>query len=357
MPTSEYFATSYREARQKFLTATDAACATVTSRVLQDLRGPENEELAMDVARLGPSDPLEVLVLISGTHGVEGFAGSGCQVGYLTDRLYDSLPRNAAVVLIHALNPYGFAWLRRVNENNVDLNRNFQDFSRPLPSSATYEELHDWLVPADWDGAARKTADTALTEYIVRRGLPAFQAAVTGGQYTRPAGLFYGGLAETWSNRSVRQSLRDVIAPLVRRLVVVDLHSGLGPMGYGEPIYLGTDNQGWERAKAWFGPDVTRPGQGVAAGVTGTLGEAIGATHSNCETTCVALEFGTKPAMEVLTALRGDHWLHAEPGRDQWKSEIKSQIRAAFHIDSPSWQTAVYGRTADLLFRVSRNLA
>ena len=244
MPTSGYFAASYREARQKFLTATDAACATVTSRVLQDLRGPENEELAMDVARLGPSDPLEVLVLISGTHGVEGFAGSGCQVGYLTDRLYESLPRNAAVVLIHALNPYGFAWLRRVNEDNVDLNRNFQDFSR-LPSSATYEELHDWLVPADWDGLARKTADTALTAYIARHGLPAFQAAVTSGQYTRPTGLFYGGLAETWSNQGVRQSLRDLVAPSVRRLVVVDLHSGLGPMGYGEPIYLGTDNQGW----------------------------------------------------------------------------------------------------------------
>ena len=88
MPTSDYFAKSYREARQKFLTAADAARATVTSRVLQDVRGPEDEELAMDVARLGPSDPVGMLVLISGTHGVEGFAGSGCQVGYLTDRLY-----------------------------------------------------------------------------------------------------------------------------------------------------------------------------------------------------------------------------------------------------------------------------
>ena len=157
----------------------------------------------------------------------------------------------------------------------------------------------DWrAVPADWDGLARQTADTALTAYIARHGLPAFQAAVTSGQYTRPTGLFYGGLAETWSNQGVRQSLRDLVAPSVRRLVVVDLHSGLGPMGYGEPIYLGTDNQGWERAKAWFGPDVTRPGQGVAAGVTGTLGEAISTVHSNCETTCVALEFGTKPAME-----------------------------------------------------------
>jgi hypothetical protein len=357
MATFDYFSTSYREAREKFLTAARAASATISSRVLPDARGPEDEELAMDFAWLGPKDPIDVLVLVSGTHGVEGFAGSGCQVGYLIDRLHGSLPRNAAALLIHALNPHGFAWLRRVNEDNIDLNRNFQDFSKPRPSSAMYEQLHDWLVPADWDGPARKAADTEIGQYIARHGLPAFQAAVTNGQYTRPTGLFYGGLAETWSNTCLRQGLLDLIGPSVRRLVALDIHTGLGPTGYGEPIYLAADDRGFDRAKALFGPDTTRPGGGVATHVTGTLGEAIGTMYGKCETTCVALEFGTKPAMEVLAALRGDHWLDAEPGRETFKGEIKNQLRAAFYIDSSSWQTAVYGRTADLLFRVSRNLA
>lgn len=98
----------------------------------------------LDVAQVGADSPKNLLILISGTHGVEGFCGSGCQVGYLTDRVYEALPADARVLLVHALNPFGFAWLRRVNEENVDLNRNFQDFNRSLPSSAGYETFHDY---------------------------------------------------------------------------------------------------------------------------------------------------------------------------------------------------------------------
>ena len=122
--------------------------------------------------------PDSVLVLISATHGVEGFCGAGCQVGYLVDRLYGSLPPTTRTILIHALNPHGFAWLRRVNENNIDLNRNFQDFTQPLPDSSPYEAIHDWLIPDDWDGNWRRAADAALQKYIRARGMLAFQAAV-----------------------------------------------------------------------------------------------------------------------------------------------------------------------------------
>src|SRR6516225_9551772 len=98
----------------------------------------------------------------SGTHGVEGFCGSGCQTGYLNDRLYEALSSKSAVILVHALNPFGFAWLRRVNEDNIDVNRNFHDFRKPLPSSEAYEQLHGWLVPGDWTGPQREKADAAL---------------------------------------------------------------------------------------------------------------------------------------------------------------------------------------------------
>lgn len=131
--------------------------------------------------------------MVSGTHGVEGFCGSGCQVALLADGFVEARPSGCAVVLLHALNPYGFAWLRRVNEDGVDLNRNFQDFSQPLPDSSAYEELHDALVPREWDGLVRAEADRALAEYVAKRDMRAYQAAVSTGQYTRPTGLFCGG--------------------------------------------------------------------------------------------------------------------------------------------------------------------
>src|SRR5207248_11771921 len=55
---------------------------------------------------------------------------------------------------------------------------NFIDFSQP-PSSAAYESLHDWLVPTDWEGAARASADAALQQHIAEHGMRAFQQALT----------------------------------------------------------------------------------------------------------------------------------------------------------------------------------
>jgi len=170
MPVSDYFARSYDEARDKFLASARSAGARISSYPHPDRRGPAEEELAIDVAILGPVEAEIALLMISGTHGVEGFCGSGCQVGYLTDRLYEALSAGVMSILVHAVNPHGFAWLRRVNEDNVDLNRNFQDFSKPLPDSSAYEELHDILVPEEWEGPIREKSDTALMHYIQSRG-------------------------------------------------------------------------------------------------------------------------------------------------------------------------------------------
>jgi hypothetical protein len=88
----------------------------------------------------------------------------------------------SGLVLIHALNAFGFAWLRRVNEENVDLNRNFHDFTNPLPSSEAYEALHDWLIPEEWEGKTREQSDAALRDYATR-DFRKFQAELTAGQY------------------------------------------------------------------------------------------------------------------------------------------------------------------------------
>src|SRR5262249_16268266 len=359
MPIQDYFASTYAGARTKFLAAADDAKASLTHYTLPKLRGPEDEDLVLDVARVGPSNPENLLVLISGTHGVEGFCGSGCQVGYLTDRLYKALDPKSTVILLHALNPFGFAWLRRVNEDNIDLNRNFQDFSKPLPSSTAYEALHGWLIPEDWEGPNREAADAALTDYIVREGKDKFQAEVQGGQYSCPNGLFYGGKAESWSNRMLRQILATFDAPPLRKLAVLDLHSGLGPPGFGEPIYPGLSNGQFERVRKWYGGEVksTAGGTSVSAKITGSVADAFLEADSHLEVTYLALEFGTVSIEKVLTALRADHWRHAGPEREpHWRDLIGGQMRDAFFVDTSWWKAAVYGRTADFALRAVRGI-
>jgi Protein of unknown function (DUF2817) len=359
MAVSEYFAETYAEARTKFLAAARTEGANLTQYVLPDFHGPKNEDLIVDVAQLGAQNPESLLVLISGTHGVEGFCGSGCQIGYLTDQLYGALPTTSGMVLIHALNPFGFAWLRRVNEDDVDLNRNFHDFSKPLPSSESYEALHDWLIPQKWEGDQRDKADAAIREYIAKKDFRTFQAEITGGQYTRPNGLFYGGNKATWSNKILRQILADHIRPTVKRVAVIDFHTGLGKVGFGEPIHVGSTSDSFELAKKWYGEEVKSLSQGtaVATGLTGSVADALPHSTSNLQVIYLGLEFGTLPALEVLNALRADHWLHAVRGRiTHLRDGIKRQIRDAFYFDVLWWKAAVYARAVDFAMRATRAL-
>ncbi|HEX4267162.1 MAG TPA: M14 family metallopeptidase [Steroidobacteraceae bacterium] len=359
MPIAEYFSPDYASARERFRSAAARASAATVSYTLPDHLGPNGETLSLDVARLGAAEAQSALFVIAGTHGVEGLAGSGCLVGLLEDRLHEALPTSACLMLLHAINPYGFAWLRRVTEDGVDLNRNFVDFSTPLPSSQAYERLHDWLVPKAWEGEIRQAADAALSAHAQQHGMAALQAAVSGGQYTRPGGLFYGGVRETWSAQMLARVVREMLPSTVRRLVVLDLHTGLGPPAYGEPILDAADPKARERALRWFGPDVRdlSAGESVSARLTGTMARGIERLRPELELTLIGLEFGTRPVLEVLAALRADHWLHSHGGGDPAAAApIRRQMRDAFYTDTAAWQAAVYGRATDFAFRALRGL-
>lgn len=357
MSVSDCFSRDYAEARARFREAARRVAAPVSSQLLPGLHGPGGEELATDVVCLGDPQAENALLVISGTHGVEGFAGSGCQVGLLENGFADALTPGVRMVLLHALNPHGFAWLRRVNEDGVDINRNFADFGS-LPSSAAYEELHDALVPARWDEAHCRAADARLADYIAAHGMRAYQTAVTAGQYTRPTGLFYGGTAPTWSARTLRSLLQQQLGG-VKRLAVLDIHTGLGPRGYGEPIGLGRSPEDHARALRLYGGDVRdlSGGESVSAVVGGSVADGVYAALPQAEITYVALEFGTYPMDVVLEALRRDHSCHASNTPDPAEAAACGRrMRDAAYIETPAWQAAVFGRTADFAYRALRVL-
>ena len=130
------FSENFPQARSRFVEAAAAAGATVSSFALQGHRGPDGGELVTDVAWNGPRDASHVFVAISATHGVEGFFGSGVQTEWLRRGEAKLLPPDTAALLVHAINPFGFAWLRRTNEDNIDVNRNWMDFEKgALPSN------------------------------------------------------------------------------------------------------------------------------------------------------------------------------------------------------------------------------
>ena len=86
------------------------------------------------------------------------------------------LPEGLAHLAIHAINPYGFAWLRRVTEDNVDLNRNFVDFSEALPVNPGYEDLATAICPATWDEASIAETTATMEAYGEAEGAKALQS-------------------------------------------------------------------------------------------------------------------------------------------------------------------------------------
>ena len=347
MQAVDTFSQSYAEARAKFLQAADDAGLAVESHV-HPMRGRDDEQLAMDVVRDGPADADKLLLISSACHGVEGFCGSGVQVAMLRDATWRAECRDAgvAVLHVHALNPYGFSWWRRTTHENVDLNRNFRDFSQPLPANPAYGEIAALLVPPTWPPSDAVKAQ--VQQFIAERGMPALQAAVSGGQHDHPEGLYFAGRNPTWSNRTLRQVLRDH-ARRCTRLGWIDLHTGLGPRGHGERIYAGPDEAAEvARARAWWGDEVTSiyDGSSSSSFISGMLWGAAPQECPQAQTTSIALEFGTIPTPEVIDALRAEQWLenHPEAPADQ-RLAIKQQLREAFYIDADDWKQQILAQS------------
>jgi hypothetical protein len=316
------YSENYVEAREKFVGVAREAGAEM-SRFVLDRRGPDGCELSTDVAWLGPRDAKRVMVTISATHGVEGFFGSATQIEWLRRGEAARLPKGIAALHIHAINPYGFAWLRRTNEDNVDINRNWMNFDDPLPANLLYEELSDDLCPSDWSAESQAQTGARIVAWIQRHDVAIYQQAVSGGQWTHPNGLFYG-------------------------VCILDFHTGLGPYGYAEPI-IGRPRQdpGFARTLAWIGAAAkSLYGDGsISAEIRGDSLSAMPELLPHALVDVVALECGIRPINEVALALRADAWLHGhgDPLSPDAKP-IKAMIRAAFHSEEPMWQGMVLGQ-------------
>jgi hypothetical protein len=354
-----YFPATYAAGRERFRALARGAGGALHV-VPHPGQGPDGGDLSVDVAWFGPADAPRALLLNSATHGVEGYCGSGCQAGWLAGGGPARLPPGVGALVIHAINPHGFAWTRRVTEDNVDLNRNFVDFDAPLPENPGYDAIAAALDPMEWTQEAQAASDKVLLDYASRHGDFALQGALQRGQYRHPGGIFFGGTAPTWSRRTFLELVERYLGHC-RAVGFVDLHTGLGPYGYGEPIcMLPPNTPGHARARAWYGKDLTTPegGDSRSAVVVGTLGHGLLRRLKDVELTTMALEFGTQPVRDVMLALRADNWLHRHGvvGSPQGRA-IKRQMREAFYPDRDDWKEKVLARAIAMIDRIVAGLA
>lgn len=341
--TSDGFSTSYAQARDAWLEAVALRGGRVHG-LRHPGTGPDGEALWQDVALFGDPRAADVFVVACGTHGIEGYAGSAVQTAWLRDGGPGPLPAGGAVVLIHAVNPWGFAHRHRGTENNVDLNRNFIAFPALPAANRGYAELHPHLMLPAWNEASIDAAFAAMDAFRARVGEQAFSDAFNGGQYLHADGIFHGGTRPEWANLALREQLARHLGA-ARRCLFVDLHTGIGP--YGQPFMISVDAPGSparERSRAVWG-DEALSGKGsthaALASFQGLLIDAFAQALPACEVASVALEFGTLERRRMQRAHLADAWLRRQVEDNDDTRRARDDYREAFIPSDPAWRASV----------------
>jgi Protein of unknown function (DUF2817) len=323
--------------------------------------GPSGEELTIDVAVSGNANAEHVLVVSSGLHGVEGPFGSTVQFGVMAKWLGDEKPpANVRYVFLHALNPHGYAWGRRVDAENVDPNRNFllpgeaytgspdgYKFFDALLNPKSPPGRFDFFVPRAWLA-------------VLRHGLPALKQALVAGQYDYPQGIFFGGNGPTATHRALRDHLRGWIGPATD-VVHLDFHTGLGPWAsYKLLLDAPVTAQQLRRLDDWFGPDTYEEDDPRKTSYLprGGLGKWCVAQQFAPEYLYLVAEFGTFGNIPMLAGLRQEnravHW--GRPGH-RFAERAKARLRELFCPTSSKWRKRVLNDGVALVHRAARGLA
>ena len=349
------FQASYQAARQHLL----AAVSAVPAELIRQHRaythpetGPDAQPLHLDWFFLGKTEfPHRILVLISGTHGVEGFTGSAIQSHSLhfLCKLVDQ-NHHLGIIIIHALNPWGFAWLRRYDHQGIDLNRNFVDFNAPLPDNPDYEQIHNDLICT-----TLKPLANTLGYWQSQWGKERFTTVITRGQYRHSNGLFYGGAAASWSRQILEQACNNAALHNAERISVIDLHTGLGPFGYGEVI---NDHQpgttGFDWACQWYGSEARSAllGESCSPPKDGLLDYFWHALLG--ERGCfITLEYGTFALDELLRVSCVEQRYHNSYGQMIQKRDLSDpsvvELREFFYPQDNSWRRQVLIRAEQII--------
>ncbi|MBN1667048.1 MAG: DUF2817 domain-containing protein [Anaerolineales bacterium] len=229
----ELFPETYEASRQRFRDNLGRIQARWPGASLSQKTHHEAEDLTTDWISARPlGQPEKIFILTTAEHGIEGYVGSAMLQRFIEHFLPALDPHTTGLLLVHAINPWGMKYHRRVNANNVDLNRSFLYGSEFDPAfNPEYEEVEALLNPKTripFLPFSRLASWLNLAVQASRLGLRKYTLASLLGQYRHPRGLYYGGPGyqpETETMMALyRQAFQDY-----GQILHLDMHTGYGP--------------------------------------------------------------------------------------------------------------------------------
>ncbi len=232
---SEYFYNSYDEIRSHLKERVAKLRENGVAVEVSEHAVDKSDNLYIDNIYLPTSKEKEnLIVLTTGVHGMEGYIGS-VMLDVFFEEIYPDIDTEKTGILVVAnVNPYGMKYMRRYNENNVDLNRNFiLDWNNfDMSSNKDYPEVKEFLQPegkisnALWHEAGFYLS---LAKEALTKGADKVSDALLTGQYEYPQGVYYGGNGDETSTAYLKSVFNDCLDGEYKNIVHIDIHSGYGP--------------------------------------------------------------------------------------------------------------------------------
>ncbi|MGZ6487771.1 MAG: M14 family metallopeptidase [Pseudobdellovibrio sp.] len=293
-----------------------------------------------------------LVVLVSGTHGIEAFAGSAVQ-RYILDQKLDN--KTTAYLMVHGFNLWGFKNLRRVNENNIDLNRNFVlDRNHFKPDDSQYALLNTNMLNPETPPSAGVFAHGLFlikaAYNMAVYGLETLRAAILKGQYTFENGLFYGGKEPQEQELLINQLVTKYFTPY-KKIFMIDLHTG-----YGERAKLHllagkqADENSTKLKRVFPESEIDFADKKKFYVIEGEMLTFFGqqaAQIAKADVIGITFEFGTLDSQKTNGSIESLRRMILEnqnfhyPAQPEDADKIKEQFREMFYPSDPAWRQAV----------------
>ena len=282
---------NYRDAREKFIESATKQHMTLEKHLL-------DEKVGIDIAYRKQEGNEKLIVVSTGLHGIEGYVGNAL-VDVFFKEFFASLKSD--VYLIHGINPIGMLNYRRVNENNVDLNRNFiEDISKNSYHNQSYQELDKLLNPSAFTSMSNFNLNFyfGLIKAIMIKKPAALKEAVLKGQYHNEAGIFFGGDQHEKSTKIVIDLFKALFDKKYRTHVHLDIHTGYGPRYQMSVVNSTQENRTVQELKNAFAyPLIVGLNKDEFYEINGDMIEYLyglkDSLNPECDFYGAALEFGT----------------------------------------------------------------
>ena len=367
----DYFHKTYEDCRSAFTEKADQLVSQYDGVEVSKIPVPckADPELIIDFCYIPAQNYSDsLLILSSGIHGVEAFLGSAVQLMAMEEILSPDRLDTTGILLIHGMNPYGFKYLRRVTENNIDLNRNCTiDESLYETKNEMYGKLYDMLNPqgeANHRSLRNRHFHLVALQKILAESMSVLRQAITQGQYEYPEGLFFGGKELEPQIAAITPILQEKMMPY-SRILTIDLHTGYGKNGtmhlFPNPVEDADIKAGIEELFAGYTIDWGDSDDFYT--YTGSFADYIGSLAPGKTYYPMVFEFGTMDSQKSFGSIRSLHnfilenqGYHYGYKNEKTEAKIKENFLEMFYPSDKAWRSKVIMDSKNILELVFERL-